>query len=182
MEDKATMVLGIILILAIFSRIDFDGTANKTTVDQLKQQESFTSPNVNYTYTPIRYNDGAGAVTNGSNNLNNNTTNSLSLENKTWTWIESVESNRLVRPLQSGRFSVSFVNGNIQIRTDCNGGSASYTKSGSTLRINSIASTMMYCDGSQESVFFNMLQGVQSYSIQNNELSLNYGNGVLFFK
>ena len=99
---------------------------------------------------------------------------------KKWTWVKTTSSDgAVVTPVQSDKFTLTFAkDSSVAITTDCNGGGGKYTATGSKLSFGEIASTLMYCDGSQETQFFSMINDVQGYTISpNGELTLNLTSG-----
>jgi heat shock protein HslJ len=75
-----------------------------------------------------------------------------------WLWQEANVAGQTVRPLKPGVFSLTFdAAGSVAIGTDCNNMGGQYTYSGGVLTFSQIISTMMACDGSQESAFAALL-------------------------
>lgn len=89
----------------------------------------------------------------------------MTLSMQTWTWISTLYNNdTTLTPKKTKAFSLTFKkDGSFSATTDCNSMSGSYTTKGNQVSFGNIASTMMYCDGSQEGQFAKMLQEVQSY-------------------
>ena len=85
-----------------------------------------------------------------------------------------------------GVFTLDFdQHGSVNIGTDCNDMSAAFELSGNQLVFGPIATTLMYCEGSQEQEFVEYLDDVQSYYItDDNELALMfpYDTGAMVFK
>ncbi|MDQ5901662.1 MAG: hypothetical protein QG580_377, partial [Patescibacteria group bacterium] len=86
-----------------------------------------------------------------------------------------------------GAFSISFTkDGNVSGTTDCNGFSGTYTLSGEgVLTFGPIASTIMFCEGSQEQIFLNYLSTEQRVFFDeagNLVLLLPYDSGSIIFK
>jgi heat shock protein HslJ len=88
----------------------------------------------------------------------------MTLEMKTWTWVHALyRDGRTVTPTQPGRFTLAFLNGRFSATTDCNRMSGSYTTTKHTIAFGQMASTKMYCEGSQESAFASLLESAQGY-------------------
>jgi heat shock protein HslJ len=79
-------------------------------------------------------------------------------------------SNGAVTPKTAGAFTLTFTGeGTVAIGTDCNSMSGTYEKAGSgsgkqSFSFGPIASTMMYCEGSQEQDFSGMLTKTNAYA------------------
>lgn len=112
---------------------------------------------------------------------------SKSVQGTTWVWKKTVMSDGgVVTPNKSGVFTVMFnTDGNLSGKTDCNGFFGSYTfGSDGFIKFGPLASTLMYCDGSQEQVFRGEIEKVDRYSIDasGNLLLLLSGNaGTIYF-
>lgn len=89
----------------------------------------------------------------------------ITLGMQTWTWISTLYSNdKTVTPKKEKLFTLTFKkDGSFSATTDCNSMSGVYSIKGNKISFNDVASTLMYCDGSQEGEFAKMLQEVQSY-------------------
>ncbi len=121
--------------------------------------------------------------------LNNNESPDLFTENLTshkWVWVktlngtgpEAVIDERLA-PRKSGVFTISFKgDGQISGTTDCNNFSGTYTTIG---EIKPLASTLMFCEGSQESEFLKMITG-GSISLGEDELFIERDQTLFFSK
>lgn len=109
------------------------------------------------------------------------------LAGKTWQWVEaSYNDGRTVRPNRSDAFTLTFnPDGSFGITTDCNGGGGTYAAKGSTLTMSELMSTMMYCEGSQESEFQRLLLDTAGYHITGDGkliLDLKFDSGSVIFK
>ena len=85
---------------------------------------------------------------------------------QTWTWVSTLYNNdTIIAPKKAKSFTLTFKkDGSFSATTDCNSMSGTYsTTKDNKISFGKIASTMMYCDGSQEGEFAKMLQEVQSY-------------------
>ena len=90
----------------------------------------------------------------------------MTLSMQTWTWVSTLYNNdTIIAPKKAKSFTLTFKkDGSFSATTDCNSMSGTYsTTKDNKISFGKIASTMMYCDGSQEGEFAKMLQEVQSY-------------------
>lgn len=112
----------------------------------------------------------------------------MSLTMTTWKWVKTEYTNQAdVVPQQENAFTLTFSSdGKVSIGTDCNRGSGTYTIQGNTITFGSnFAVTKMYCEGSQEQVFFDTLQKTSSFMFTSRgELRLNIKDqvGVMVFR
>lgn len=82
------------------------------------------------------------------------------------------------RPKVAGAFTVRFeADGTVAMGTDCNNASGEYTLSGDLLAVKNIASTMMYCEGSEESSFLSLITSVERYTLEGDTLRLILAGG-----
>lgn len=109
-----------------------------------------------------------------------------SLTGSSWTWVEtSTNRGDVITPRQPDAFTVTFSDDRVAITTDCNSGSSSYVINDTVFAIGMIAQTKMYCEDSQESDFFRMLQDVTSYHISDDGeliLGLKFDSGSMRFR
>lgn len=94
----------------------------------------------------------------------------MTLGMKTWDWIKTTYNNDTeVKPLTEKKFTLTFkTENNFSATTDCNSVGGEYIVSGlpgqgNKLSFDKMASTLMYCEGSQESDFTKILGEVESY-------------------
>ncbi len=105
-------------------------------------------------------------------------TTQMNLEMKKWEWVNSVEMGEYIVPKTAGVFTLTFKDGQVSVGTDCNNMGGTYTTEGNKLTFGPMMSTLMYCDGSQETLFGTMLGIVKSYSFtKKGTLELQYGEG-----
>lgn len=109
-----------------------------------------------------------------------------SLKGITWVWQKTSMSNgSVVVPNKVGSFSVTLKgDDSVSGTTDCNGFFGSYKlASEGIISFGPLASTMMYCEGSQESVFTGDMQNVSTVSVGTaNDLTLTTASGsVMYF-
>lgn len=91
----------------------------------------------------------------------------LSLGMKKWMWISTKYNNDTqVTPKKENVFGLTFnKDGKVNVSTDCNNMFGKYsTTTDKKITIGPLASTMMYCEGSQETVFAKQLAEVNSYT------------------
>ncbi len=104
-----------------------------------------------------------------------------------WTWTKTTMSDGAVTtPIKEESFVMTLSpEGNLSSTTDCNSlhGSISLTGQDNGMVVSPLASTMMYCEGSQEATYSAQLQQVNSYKVSGNELwfMLPYDSGTMVF-
>ena len=111
------------------------------------------------------------------------------VESNTWIWQKTIMNDgTIVVPKRTDAFTLSFdsTKGNVSGRTDCNSFFGSY-KMGSDgfITFGPIASTLMFCEGSQESSFTSAISNSSKYMIDgsgNLVLLLSYDSGSVIFK
>ena len=89
----------------------------------------------------------------------------MELNMKTWNWISALyNDDTTLAPKKADTFTLTFDSDDtFSATTDCNQMSGSYTVIGSKISFSSIASTLKYCEGSQESDFSKLLENASSY-------------------
>lgn len=89
----------------------------------------------------------------------------MTLDMTRWKWINTIYNNdTMVTPKKPGVFTLTFKkDGTFSVTTDCNSMSGGYKTNGSTITFTNIATTLMFCEGSQEQDFSAMLGKIQSY-------------------
>ncbi|MBP6866220.1 MAG: META domain-containing protein [Candidatus Pacebacteria bacterium] len=111
----------------------------------------------------------------------------MTLGMKTWNWIKSTSNDgSVITPKKPGVFTLQFKNDKtFSATTDCNGIGGEYIVKDTQISFDRMMSTMMYCEGSQETGFSGMLSAVQSYYFTpKGELILNlkYDSGSMIFR
>ncbi|MEK7176845.1 MAG: META domain-containing protein [Patescibacteria group bacterium] len=111
----------------------------------------------------------------------------MTLGMKKWVWQSALYNDgREVRPKKTDIFTLSFDSkGNFSATTDCNGVGGSYNASGDKLTFGNMMSTLMYCEGSQESEFTELLSNVSNYHFTSKGeliLELKFDSGSVVFK
>ncbi len=88
----------------------------------------------------------------------------MTLGMKTWNWVQTTYKNSATVTPKVNRFAITFkTDKTFSASTDCNGVGGEYVLSGDKITLTKMMSTLMYCDGSQESEYSKMLSEVQSY-------------------
>ncbi|MBY0539150.1 META domain-containing protein [Patescibacteria group bacterium] len=111
----------------------------------------------------------------------------MSLTMKPWEWISSqYENGKQTLPNTPSAFVLTFnTDGTFSLKTDCNQMGGSYSVEGEKLTFSKIFSTKMYCEGSQETEFSQMLQNVAGYSFTSKGeliLALKFDSGTSVFR
>ena len=116
--------------------------------------------------------------------IGNGSGKSSPLFGSSWVWVSGSDATSLVSAPSGEKFVVSFGEDNrVMSTTDCNSLNGSYKVEGNKLTFGPMAMTMMFCDGSQESVYARMLSSVTSYTVVGAELKFTLNNGgVMLFK
>lgn len=110
-----------------------------------------------------------------------------SVKGNTWVWQKTVMSDgTVVMPNKPGVFTITFgADGNLTGKTDCNGFFGGYTfGSDGFIKFGPLASTLMFCDGSQEQVFTGAVGKVDRYSVDGSgslQLLLSENAGTIYF-
>lgn len=111
----------------------------------------------------------------------------MTLGMKKWIWIDALynDGTKIV-PKEADKFSLTFSSdGKFSATTDCNSMSGQYTTNQSAISLGNIASTKMYCEGSQEADFLKLLNQASSYHFTSKgELvfDLKYDSGIVIFR
>lgn len=108
----------------------------------------------------------------------------MTLSMKKWQWVSASVDGKTVTPKFPEKFILSFAaNGEFSASTDCNGVGGTYKASGTSLAFSKMMSTLMFCEGSQESEFTKVLTSVSSYRFTSKgELVLGLTNGSATFR
>lgn len=110
----------------------------------------------------------------------------MNLNIKTWKWFKTEpKSGKDIRP-KKDVFTLTFnKDGSFSATTDCNGISGKYTAKDSKLTFSNTASTLMYCDGSQETELNSIIINAQNYKFTSAGelvLDLKANGGSAYFK
>lgn len=111
----------------------------------------------------------------------------MTLGMKTWYWEKTEYNNDSShRPALPKVFSLKFEkNGNVTMSTDCNSMQGDYSVTNKQIAFRNIASTRMFCEGSQEQLFAGMLANVNAYFFTSKGqlvLELQYDSGSMIFR
>jgi heat shock protein HslJ len=104
-----------------------------------------------------------------------------------WMWVNTKMSDGAeVLPSAEGKFGLKFgTDMSLISSTDCNNGRGTYELGpDNAMTIGPMATTMMFCEGSAETQFFQGLNNVGSYKIENGQLwlMLKYDSGTMIFE
>jgi heat shock protein HslJ len=110
----------------------------------------------------------------------------MSFAMKPWTWIGVLYGDgRETMPRQADAFTLAFgSDGAFSATTDCNRLGGKYAVSGDRLTFSDIFATRMYCEGSQEGEFADLLRQTERYGFNSRGqlvLSLELGGGSVTF-
>ncbi len=99
----------------------------------------------------------------------------------TWVWKNTKTKNGDIITPKKDDFAITFnEGGRITSTTDCNNIMAEYkVEENNKLTFNSLASTKMYCQDTQENIYAEQLNNVISYKIDGNNLMLNLKDGEI---
>lgn len=111
----------------------------------------------------------------------------MTLTMKPWQWIRTVgTNNKTESPNKPDAFKLTFMDAKtFSASTDCNGIGGEYTTSGDKIVFERMLSTLMYCEGSQEGVFAQMLADTESYRFTSRGeliLVLKSQKGLVYFR
>ena len=111
----------------------------------------------------------------------------MTLDMTTWRWIRTVYNDgTIITPQKPEAFSLTLrKDGTVSVKTDCNSMSGNYVVSGKRIEFKDMATTLMYCEGSQEQVFSSMLGNVQSFLFTSRGelvLELKFDSGSIIFR
>ena len=100
-----------------------------------------------------------------------------SLEGFVWIWEQTIMNNDdIINPNNPGVFSLTFEDGKVFGKTDCNNFSGSYQTQNNRILFTPFVSTLMYCEGSQENQFAQMISNSDSFMFDGD------GNLILLIK
>lgn len=96
------------------------------------------------------------------------------LINTSWSWQKTlIDQDNYLEPKEAGQFVLTFQSDNsFGSTTDCNNMGGEYNIDDYSLSFNNIFQTLMYCEGSLESVYLEHLSHAESYFIENQELTI----------
>lgn len=103
-----------------------------------------------------------------------------SLTGVVWKWQFSKTATEETTPDDPNKYTVEFTaDGKVQIKADCNRGSATYTTDGTVITISPIALTRAFCgEASKDTLFVSQLQSAANYSLMDSDLWLNLADNA----
>lgn len=103
-----------------------------------------------------------------------------------WKWIQKIGADgEAIFPKQKDAFTISFKDdGTFSATTDCNSIGGSYTTNVSTLTFTDVATTLKYCEDSEEQIFSSILSDTETFTFTSKgELILSLkGKGTAVFR
>ena len=107
--------------------------------------------------------------------------------NRAWKWVETkMGDGTTIVPKKTSTFTLHFKDDQtVSGTTDCNSFGGSYTVADTKLSLSQLSSTLMYCDGSQETDFLKGIDAVESYTLTTDNkliLQLKMDSGVMIFE
>ncbi len=113
------------------------------------------------------------------------------LTSNEWFWTKTLngtgpdaEKGGIIEPKKAGSFSLRFTeDGKVSGKTDCNSFGGTYTFSDSKITFSNLASTLMYCENSQEFEFVKMLtNSTSSQMFGEKDLLILENNVTIYFR
>lgn len=106
------------------------------------------------------------------------------LSGTVWTWSSALASGTTLTPAKPEKFIITFEKGTkVTSTTDCNSINGEYAATKEALKFSAFISTLMFCDGSQEGVYSELLSKTKAYTIDTDTLTLTLeGKDTLTFK
>lgn len=111
----------------------------------------------------------------------------MTLDMKKWQWVSALyEDGRTITPKKPDAFTLTFTkDGRFSASTDCNGVGGEYTTKDDVIAFDKMMSTLMFCEGSQEAEFSELLTNTTGYSFSSKGellLHLKFDSGTVVFK
>lgn len=112
----------------------------------------------------------------------------MKLGMKKWVWKQTeLNDGSVVKPVKEDVFTITFneQDKSFSVTTDCNGAGGRYQTEADSMQLSEIFSTLMYCEGSQETEFLAFLGDVSGYKLTSRGeliLILKYDSGSVVFK
>lgn len=111
----------------------------------------------------------------------------VSLEDYVWVWKQTVmnKDDDVTNPNKPGVFSLTFEDGRVFGKTDCNNFSGGYKIENERITFEPFMSTLMYCEESQEGEFMKMVSDSTSFMFDQNGnliLLIKYDSGSVLFE
>lgn len=109
------------------------------------------------------------------------------LTSKKWTWVNTKMSDGAeTLPSDPAAFTLTFQDDmRVLATTDCNNGNGSYELGpDNSLTFGPMATTMMFCEGSSQDAYFQQINNIGSYNIENGQLwlMLKFDSGTMVFE
>ena len=104
------------------------------------------------------------------------------LEGPTWVVQEMSVDGTMTAPIPENPPYAEFVDGSVAGSSGCNTYSGGYEVSSDSMTIGPLAATLMACIGSlqdQESIYFGLLDRVDTFNVSDDELTLSAGDTIL---
>ncbi len=112
----------------------------------------------------------------------------MNLTMKTWEWFSTTyhTNNTKILPKTTKKFTITFhKDKTFSVTTDCNNIDGNYSVASNTIAFTKMTSTLMFCEGSQETTFKDMLQETNGYHFTSKGeliLDLKLNDGSVVFK
>ncbi len=111
----------------------------------------------------------------------------MTLPMNTWVWISALYNDeREIKPTKKDAFTLKFgSDGRFNATTDCNAIAGKYTTKNEMISFTDMISTKMFCEGSQETVFAELLTNTSSYHFTSRGeliLDLKFDSGSVVFR
>lgn len=111
----------------------------------------------------------------------------MTLDMKTWVWVSALYNDgREIVPKEPGRFTATFgPNGMFGASTDCNHMGGTYQAADGQIAFGPLISTLMYCEGSQEQEFAQLIENASGYHFTSKGeliLDLKFDSGSATFR
>ncbi len=111
----------------------------------------------------------------------------MTLSMKEWVWVKTLlNDGKEIAPRSGKMFTVTFLkDGGFSAKTDCNSVTGKYVVDKEKIALSAMASTKMYCEGSQEVEFTKMLGDVGSFHFTSRGelvLDLKFDSGSVMFR
>lgn len=109
----------------------------------------------------------------------------MTLGMQTWHWVHTTYANDTVVTPNKDKFTLTFSGKTFSAATDCNGVGGEYVVQGSSIAFTKMMSTLMFCEGSQETEYSKELGEVVGYKFTSKGelvLSLKLDSGSMLFR
>lgn len=157
------------------------GTSSKATIEQVNAGLKAVHKDFNSIRKSVQKPVGIG---NSSRKVKDDEEGKYSpLFGTSWVWSSSKVDGVTTQAPTGGKFVLSFKEDNrVTSTTDCNGIDGSYSvKTTDAITFGQFMSTMMFCEGSQESVYVAQLMKTTKYNMEGTILTLSNASGTMVF-